>query len=194
MAEQKTTNQAGAGEDDEFYDDAKAAFPKMEHLAPSVPPKFGPGRLVAIWAQSDGKRTNDKGKVYSYVETITVTLDDGPEGLTGPGWESDAAVVIPPGVQRLDAFQHSTGGLVARLQKRIKGVNAKGVPLRWRPMIGRVNTQPSSSNKNVAAYSISEPADADREVILKHKEMILKINAELEAAEKEKEDQAAFDA
>jgi hypothetical protein len=179
---------------DDFYDDATAGFPKAEHLAPSVPPKFGPGRLVAIWARENGKRKNDKGEVYPFVDTITVTLDDGPDGdLTGPGWSEDAVELVPPGVQRLE-LQHSTGGLVARLSKRVEGVNAKGIKLKYRPMIGRINTQASKNNKNVAAFSVSEPTDEDRSIVDKHREMIIGINQELEAKDKAKEDEAAFDA
>lgn len=167
----------------DFYDDATDTFPKMEHLAPSVPPNFGPGRLVAIWAIGQGTRQNDKGKTYPYVETVTVTLDDGPSGLSGLGWEPTAAELVPEGVQRLDKFQHSTGGLVARLGKRVDGRSQDGTPLRFRPMIGRINTQPSSQNKNVAAYSISRPTDEDRAIVERHGDLIRSINKELETKE-----------
>lgn len=178
----------------QFYDDATDVFPKVEHLAPSLPPNFGPGRLLAIWATGEGTRMNKEGKIYPYVETITVTLDDGPSGLDGPGWEAMAAEIIPEGVQRLDKFQHSTGGLVARLQRRLTGRNQDGVPLRYRPMIGRLDTQPSKQNKNVAAYSIKPPTDDDRAVIEQHVEMIAAINEELRMAAiaSSDPDQAAF--
>lgn len=192
MAQDKNVNTA-AQDEDEFYDDATSAFPKIEHLAPSVPPKFGPGRLVAIWARANGKRKNDRGEFYPYVDTITVTLDDGPDGnLTGPGWAEDAAVTVPAGVQRIE-MQHSTGGLVARLAKRVDAKNVKGVPLKYRPMIGRINTQASNANKNVAAYSISEPTEADRAVINAHKDLIISINRDVEAADQASKDDAAFD-
>ena len=168
--------------EDEFYDDATSDFPKAEHLAPSVPPNFGAGRLLAIWALSEGTRKNDEGKPYPFVETITVTLDDGPDGLDAPGWSEDAARLVEPGVQRLDKFQHSTGGLVSRLQKRLTGKTKDGVPLRFRPLIGRINTQPSSRNKHVPAFSIATPSDTDRETIRTHGDMIRSINAELETA------------
>lgn len=170
---------AGKPAEDDFYDDATNEFPKVEHLAPSLPPKFGPGRLLAIWVKGAGTRTNDKGKTYKYVDTITVTLDDGPEGLSAPGWAENAEELVPAGVQRLD-LQHSTGGLVARLEKRLNGKAVDGTPLKFRPLIGRLNTQASSQNKNVAAYSISQPTDEDRAVIRGHGDMIRGINAELE--------------
>lgn len=169
-------------EADEFYDDATDGFAKVEHLAPSLPPNFGDGRLLAIWATGEGTRTNKEGKTYPYVETITVTLDDGPEGLDAPGWEADAAELVPEGWNRLDKFQHSTGSLVARLSKRLTGRDKNDVPLRFRPYIGRLNTQPSRNNKNVAAYSISQPTEADREVIRSFGDKIRSINEELERA------------
>jgi hypothetical protein len=167
---------------DDFYDDATDGFAKVEHLAPSLPPKFGQGRLLAIWVTGEGKRKNDQGEFYPFVETVTVTLDDGPDGLDAQGWSPEAAELVPEGFQRLDKFQHSTGGLVARLAKRLTGRDKNGTPLRFRPLIGRINTQPSSKNKNVAAYSISTPTDSDREIIRAHGDAIRAINAELEQA------------
>jgi hypothetical protein len=191
------TKSAVTDEDQEWMDGASNAFPKAEHLAPSLPPNYGPGRLVAIWAKSAGTRKNDQGKEYPFIQTITLVLDEGPNGqawLTGTeGWDSEASTLIPAAPVRLDDFQHSTGGLVARLQKRLTAKNAQGIPLRWRPMVGRMNTQPSKANKNVAAFSISEPTAADMEVARKYKDMIIGINKEVEAAEKSAEDTAAFD-
>lgn len=173
-------------EDEEWMDGASATFPKAENLAPSVPPNFGPGRLVAIWAQENGTRKNDKGKEYPYVQTLTLVLDNGPDGT-----QTDEVVGSAP--VRLEDFQHSTGGLVARLSKRVTGHNAKGVALKYRPMIGRMNTQPSSQNKNVAAFSISEPTADDMIVARKYADMIKGINKELEDKDKQSEDSAAFE-
>lgn len=184
--------------DEDFYDDASSLFPKAEHLAPAGKP-FGPGRLVAIWPTGvKGTRKGTNGQPYTWVETVTLVLDESPndqDWLTGQnGWDSQAAELVGPAPFRLDKFQHSTTGLVARLEKRIDGKNQAGVPLRFRPMIGRMNTQPSSVNKNVAAFSISEMTDEDRQGPLqRHKALIISINKELEAAAKNAEDSAAFD-
>lgn len=171
---------------DSFYDDATDVFPKVEHLAPSIPPNFGDGRLLAIWVTGEGKRKNDRGEFYPYVETVTVALDEGPNGqdwLTGSnGWSEEASTLIPASPARLDKFQHSTGGLVGRLLPRLTGRNREGVPLRFRPMIGRINTQPSKANKHVPAYSIAKPTDADRAIVEAHGDYIRKINRELETA------------
>jgi hypothetical protein len=190
MASNAKANESTAAvitdEDSEWMDGASATFPKAENLAPSVPPNFGPGRLVAIWAQENGTRKNDSGKEYPYVQTLTLVLDNGPDGN-----QTDDTVGKAP--VRLEDFQHSTGGLVARLSKRVTGKSPKGVPLKYRPMIGRMNTQASSQNKNVAAFSISEPTAADMEVARGYAEMIKGINAELEAKDKEAENSAAFE-
>jgi len=188
---------AVTAEDSEWMDGASATFAKAEHLAPTIPPKFGPGRLVAIWAQSNGTRRNDKGKEYPYVSTLTLVLDDGPDAKAWAagtnGWAEDAASIVGPAPVRLEDFQHSTGGLVARLVKRVKGANAAGVPLKYRPMVGRINTQPSSNNKNVAAFSISEPTVEDMVIARKHAEMIKGINKEMEDKDKADETAEAFD-
>lgn len=177
---------AVTAEDEEWMDGASATFPKAENLAPSVPPNFGAGRLVAIWALENGTRKNDKGKEYPYVNTLTLVLDNGPDGD-----QTDEVIGNAP--VRLEDFQHSTGGLVARLNKRVTGVNAKGVKLKYRPMIGRMNTQPSSQNKNVAAFSISEPTAEDMAVARQYKDMITAINKELEEKDTKSEDAEAFE-
>jgi hypothetical protein len=186
-----TQNVNGTTGADDFYDDATDTFPKAEHLAPSIPPNFGDGRLLAIWVLSEGTRTGDNGP-YPFVETITVTLDDGPNGLDAPGFPEESEELVGSGFQRLDKFQHSTGGLVARLSKRLTGRNRDGVPLRFRPLIGRINTQPSKNNKHVPAYSLSTPVDSDREIISSYGNEIRAINRELEDAATTGGDTAAF--
>lgn len=184
-AQRETNQRAVTEEDEEWMDGASSAFPKVENLAPSVPPNYGPGRLVAIWALKNGTRKGDNG-TYPFVETVTLVLDNGPDG-------SQVDELVGPAPVKLDAFQHSTTGLVARLTKRVDGVNARGVKLRYRPMIGRLNTQASKANKNVAAFSIAEPTAADMEVARGYKDMITGINKALEAADATAEDTEAFD-
>ena len=180
------TEQTNTPAEDEFYDDATSAFPSIEHLAPSVPPNFGAGRLVAVWAKENGTaKSSTNNKDYGFTETVTLVLDDGPDG-------DQVNELVPAAPQRLD-LRHSTTGLYSRLRLRVEGVNAKGVPLRFRPMIGRINTQASRNNKNVPAYSIAEPADADREIVMQFKDDIVAINKELEAKAAKSEDDAAFE-
>jgi hypothetical protein len=198
MAEATSKSKANTTPEDDFYDEASASFPKAEHLAPSIPPKFGPGRLVAIWATKAGTgKSKTDGKAYKFVETTTLVLDDGVAGAEftiNPGYPEDTAQLVPAAPVRLDSFQHSTGGLVARLERRLTANNAAGVPLRYRPYIGRMNTQPSSNNKNVAAYSISEMTDADKALVQgKYMAMIKSINAELKAKDEASETAEAFE-
>jgi hypothetical protein len=179
------TAPAITAEDEEWMDGASSAFPKVENLAPSIPPNYGDGRLLAIWALSNGTRKGDNG-TYPFVETVTLVLDNGPDG-------KQVDDLVGPAPVRLDGFQHSTTGLVSRLNKRVDATNPKGVRLKYRPMIGRLNTQASKANKNVAAFSIAEPTAADMVIAREYKAMITAINAELEAKDKKSEDEQAFD-
>ncbi len=173
--------------EDEFYDDATTTFPSKEDLAPDGSfdrGKMGNGRLVAIWAVKNGTGKKD-GKPYDYVDSINLVLDDGPEG----NYFSEMVPAAPFEFK----MQHSTGGMVARLKGRVDGKNAKGVQLRFRPMIGRVNTQPSKANSTVAAYSIRPCTDDEREIVERYKAQIIDINNRLEAEDAEKADAAAFE-
>jgi hypothetical protein len=181
------TAPAVTAEDEEWMDGAKTAFPSIENLAPSLRGSYGPGRLVAIWAVENGvgQSTTTAGKTYGYTETITLVLDDGPDGT-----QTDELIGAAP--VRLE-MRHSTTGLHSRLKPRVDGVNAKGIKLRFRPMVGRINTQESKNSKNQAAFSISDPSPEDMVTARKYKDMILSINQELEAKAASDEDSAAFD-
>lgn len=175
--------------EDDFYDDATSAFPSVDDLAPQN--GMGDGRLVAIWAKSNGEaKSSTNGKMYGYTETVTLVLDDGPTGQDYTELIASTSHGIEP--VRVD-LRHSTTGIHSRLKPRIEGRNKAGVSLKWRPMIGRVNTQPSTANKKVPAFSISEPTDSDREIINRHKDLIISINREMEAKEGATEDKAAFE-
>lgn len=188
MATAKGENNSVKPEEDDFYDDATVSFPSKADLAPDgtfARGAMGPGRLVAIWALANGTGMKD-GKPYRYVDSITLVLDDGPDG----NYTSD---LVGPAPFRIDKMQHSTGGLVARLSTRVTAKNQQGVPLKYRPMVGRINTQPSRANPDVAAYSISLPTDADRAIANRYKSLIIDINNELEAADAANEDAQAFE-
>lgn len=170
---------------EEFYDDATSAFPSMSDLAPDSKP-FGDGRLVAIWAVKNGTaKSATNGKDYGFTETVTLVLDDGPDGT----FFTELIPQIGEGKPFQLDMRHSTSGLHARLRNRVDGKSKTGVPLKHRPMIGRVNTQASQANKAVAAFSIAEPNENDREIINRHKAVIIAVNKEREAAE----DSAAFE-
>jgi hypothetical protein len=172
---------------EEFYDDATSTFPSKVDLASDGSfdhGRMGPGRLVAIWAKKNGTGTKD-GKAYAFVDSLTLVLDDGPDGTY-------VTELVGPAPQRVE-MQHSTGGLVARLKGRVDGTNKAGISLKFRPMIGRINTQPSKTQASVAAYSISPPTEEDRAIVDGHKELIISINKELESGAVQDEDAAAFE-
>lgn len=181
-------NQNSDFDGDDFYDDASTSFPAIADLAPDGTfdrGRVGPGRLVAIWVRKGGTRKGDNG-IYEYVETVTLVLDDGPDG----NYFSEQ---VPQAPQRLDGFQHSTTGMVTRLKPRLTGKDAKGRELKYLPMVGRINTQVSKVAKDKAAYSISPPEDADRVILNFHRDMIIGINRELKADDEAAVNQEAFE-
>lgn len=183
----KDVNTSAATED-EFYDEATEAFPSVSDLVPLAHSKNPDtvGRLVAIWAIENGKSKGQSGKDYGYTETITLVLDDGPDGDQTTDLIGPAPVKLP--------LRHSTTGIHSRLAPRVEGTNKAGVPLRFRPMIGRVNTKASTSYKGGSpAVSISAPTEADQAIILSHKDLIIQINKEMEAKASQAENEAAFE-
>jgi hypothetical protein len=169
---------------EEFYDDVTSEFPNVEHLAPSDAP-FGTGRLVAIWAKELGTGKGNNGP-YGYVETITLALDNGPDGTQVHEMVGEAPYRVE--------MRHSTGYLYNKLKGRVTGKHPKtGVPLKFRPLIGRVDTQASQSNKKVAAYGWKPMTDEDKVIVDRYKDMIISINKELEAEAEGASDAEAFE-
>jgi hypothetical protein len=191
-------------QDEDFYDDATEAFPSVDDLAP-LADKRNPntdGRLVAIWAKENGTAKSDSGDgTYGYTETITLVLDDGPEA---DQFTELVPAVADNGPVRLD-LRHSTTGIHSRLKPRVDGMtkpkkDADGnvivpaVPMKFRPMLGRVNTRQSTKIKSGSpAFSISAPSEEDKAVINRFREDIVAINRELEAKAKTAADAEAFD-
>jgi hypothetical protein len=180
-----SVNTPVADDEEDFYDDATAAFPSVGDLAPDYP-NYGEGRLIAVYARSLGKRKGTSGEMYPYVETITVALDDGPDG-------DQTTELVGPAPYRVD-MRHSTINLHAKLQGRVEGKHPKSErPLKYLPLIGRVNTQASSQNKKVATYGLAPKTDDDLVILQRHKALLKAITAELEAADKAKDDADGFD-
>jgi hypothetical protein len=182
---------------DEFYDDATEAFPSVADLAPLADNKnpTTTGRLVAIWALSNGTEQGDNGP-YPVTESITLVLDDGPDG-------DQATELIGPAPVELQ-LRHSTTGIQSRLAPRVDGMSkprraedgtilAPAVPLKFRPMLGRVNTRPSTKyKKGSPAVSIAKPTDEDRAIVKRYEADIRAINKRLEEKAAAIEDQAGF--
>lgn len=162
-------------DDLELFDDAKTEFPAKEDLK---------DRLVAIWAtgKTGERKSAATGKSYGWVETITLVLDDGPDG-------SSSTELVPAAPQKLDNFQWSAAGLYSRLSQRVQG----GKPKTFKPMLGRINSRKNSVRGMADAWSISEPTDEDKAIAVKNADLLRKISAELQAAQ-QASDESAFDA
>lgn len=186
--------------EDEFYDDATEEFPSVNDLCPGANNTIKSqvdGRLVAIWAKENGQRKNDSGDMYGYTDALVLVLDDGPNG--------DQATELVPAAPWEGPLRFSTGGTHSRLSPRVEGwtkakkdesgkVLVPAVPMRFRPMIGRINAKPSTKVKNGSpAIGISSPTDEDRPIINRYKADIIEINQRLEKAASEAEDAAAFE-
>lgn len=156
--------------EDEFFDSATSEFPAKEDLK---------DRLVAIWnTGKEGTRVSQAtNKPYPYVETITLVLDDGPDGYQAKRADGDPNLVpsvAAEGPQRLDGFQWSASGLYARVSKRKVGD---------RPMIGRINSRKNAIKGMADAWSIAEMTEDDRVIARKHVGLFKEITAELQKAQ-----------
>jgi hypothetical protein len=177
MAKQDTANSTAQ---DEFFDEATEAFPGKEDLK---------DRLVAVWVLDRGQDKNTDGKFYPFVKTITLVLDDGPDGYSPTSVKDGETVpnLVPPvaedGPQEL-AIRWSTSGMVARLDPRL-GKTTK-------PMIGRINSRPNKVKGRSASWSIAAPTDEDKAVARSHVDAIKAITARIEAEATAKVDAEAF--
>jgi hypothetical protein len=142
-------------EDLELFDDAKEAFPAKEDLK---------DRLVLIWAtgKTGQRKSETTGKAYDWAETVTMVIDDGPNGwnpVRSDGEPSLVPAVATDGPQVLDGFQWSAGGLVSRIKQRI---GTDGKPSTFKPFLGRINERKNKNKGMANSWSISEPTDADK--------------------------------
>lgn len=183
--------------EDEFYDDATEAFPSVDDLAPLATNRNPDttGRLVAIWALENGVGKGEKGP-FPFTETITLVLDDGPDGDQATDMIGAAPVELK--------LRHSTTGVQSRIAPRVEGMSkpkrdeegnilAPSVPLKFRPMIGRINTRAPKNYKNGnPAVSIAAPTEADRAIVQRYRAEIVAINEKVEASAGKAEDAQAF--
>lgn len=159
-------------EDLELFDDAKTEFPAKEDLK---------DRLVAIWVtgKTGERKSPATGKTYGWVETITLVLDDGPNGAS-------ITDLVPNAPQTLDNFQWSAAGLYSRLSQRVQG----GKPKTFKPMVGRINSRKNAVKGMADAWSIAEPTDEDRAVARAHADLIRSISAKLQETQRSADDEA----
>ena len=167
--------------EEEFFDSATSEFPAKEDLK---------DRLVAIWyTGKQGKRKSEvDGSSYPYCETVTLVLDDGPQGWTGTranGEPNLVPSVAEHGPQRLDGFQWSATGIYTRAVKR---------PIGGKPMCGRINSKKNSRKGLADAWSIAECTDEDFSILRQHVPLFREIAADMVRKETSADDEAAFDA
>jgi hypothetical protein len=166
---------------DEFFDDAQDVFPGKEDLK---------DRLVAVYALEKGVDYNEKKEPYPIVQSVTLVLDDGPDGWQAQvirdneQAENRVASVEAEGLQEL-ALRWSTNGMVSRLAPRVGKT--------FKPMIGRINSRPNKTKGHSASWSISSPTDADKATARKYEAELRAISARLEAEANAATDAAAFD-
>lgn len=176
-------NKSTAPAEDEYYDDATEEFPAKEDLK---------DRLVAVWVtgKKGTRKSNVDQKVYPYVETVVLVLDDGPE-YTGKRPDGTPNLV-GPAPARLDAFQWSTAGMVARLLPRIGKKDAEGNVV-YKPMVGRINSRKNRIKGMSDSWSIAAPTEDDKAAMRPFHEAMAGITAEMKDAAEGEADAQAFD-
>lgn len=142
--------------DDDLFEAASETFPSKFDLK---------NRLVVIYPTGvTGQRQGENGQPYTWYETTTVVLDDGPEGWqaqvlnmdTGEMQANLVPSVAEEGPQVLRNFQWSAGGITARLAPRVP--KADGKP---GSQVGRINSRPNKSKGMAPSWSISTPMEAE---------------------------------
>lgn len=145
MTDQTSTTPA----EDEFFDSATSEFPAKEDLK---------DRLVAIWftGKTGTRQSEGTGKPYPFAESVTLVLDDGPNGWNPVRWDGEANLVpsvAEDGPQTLTGFEWSAKGLHDRLVKR---------PVGGKPMCGRINSRKNKIKGFNDSWSIDELTESDR--------------------------------
>lgn len=173
-------NTTAPDDNEDFYDEAEETFPGKEDLK---------DRLVAVWALENGTDVNAEGKKYATVKTLTMVLDDGPDGTAAETAIRDEEVGenrVGHAPAELD-LRWSTEGMVSRLAPRVGKT--------FMPMIGRINSRKNKVKGRSPSWSISKPTDEDKDYIRSHgfNAKFRAITAKLEAEAKKAEDTSAFD-
>ena len=96
------------------------------------------GRLLLIWAQGSKMMSGSDGE-YLAIEARYVILDGEPLVDKAPSIPFETDGLFWAG-NHVDKLKHRVGG---------------------RPILGRVDSRPSTKNKKVLAYGLREPSEAD---------------------------------
>lgn len=174
-----TDTSATAGDDLELFDDAKEEFAAKEDLK---------DRLVAIFVtgRTGTRKSEADGKPYTWVETVTLVLDNGPNGDLVTDLAPETS---PENPVILDGLQWSTKGMVSRLEPRVNAKNA-------RPLRGRINSRKNAKRGFADSWSISEPTDEDKALSRQYNATVAKIMKDIEgrlAGGNAADDDSAFD-
>ena len=168
---------------DEFYVDSPDTFPSKEDFE---------GRLVAIWPTGKvGTREGQQG-AYGWVETVTMALDDGPDGTAGTGTRSDGEeYLVGPAPEVVEDFQWSATGIYSRVKSRI-GKKLDDGSGDFRPVIGRIHKRKSTQKGKADPWGLAKPTDADREIINRRADDIKAQMAKMRAKAEEAVNADAF--
>lgn len=194
-----TTN-TSATDEDEFYVDAQDNFPDKFDFE---------DRLVAIWPTGKtGTRPGTNGKPYPWIETLTLALDDGPDGDKGTGIKGDPrdgnTFLVGPAPASAEDIQWSAAGIYSRVRPRLGKLKMKtdgtpeldenGQPIKdYRPVIGRINRIRNKDKSLADPWSLAKPAEADRAAMLRHAGVIKTLTAKVKEGFEKDADVAAFD-
>ena len=100
------------------------------------------GRLVVVFPEEIRSRTGSNGKDYDYVIADVLVFD-------GPTTD-----LIPSLPHKVEQMHLSATAVVGALRAHVKT---------HRPVIGRIDSRPSTKNRNVKAYGMAEPTQADKD-------------------------------
>ena len=177
--------------EDEFYVEAEDEFPVKEDFE---------DRLVAIWPTGKkGTRPSEQAGAdpYPWVETITMALDDGPDGAELPGARSDKSpfLIGPAGSDTAvaEAFQWSATGVYSRVEPRLRKKMADGETPDYRPVIGRINRRKNVKKGFNDSWSLGKPTEADKATVNRYADALRAMTARVAAERSQAEDAAAFD-
>lgn len=174
----------GQDDDEGLFDPAKDMFPSKEDLE---------DRLVVIYPTGKtGERVSQStGKPYTWYETTTVVLDDGPDGwrptVTVDHVERENLVpsVADNGPQVLRNFQWSTGALTARLAPIADDAKVRSI-------VGRINTRPPTKKGMNPPWGIAKPTEDEMNVARQYADVCRQARLEIREHRQKASDEAAF--
>lgn len=151
-------------DDDDLFEGAQDTFPSRVHLR---------DRLVVIYPTGVfGQRPGSNGKPYTWYETTTVVLDDGPQ-LWQPEVRDDDGDLVPNlvpavlinGPQVLTKFQWSAAGLTSRIAQKLPKADGKPGSI-----LGRINVIKNKDKGKNPPWSIAKPTDEDMAIARQYRE------------------------